>query len=175
MKASHRKASTARCDRLSETVGSRVAAQRFEIGIPVLAGGFQKIQQAAAHAPDRGNFQFARPYRLIEGQRLERFRALHGFFGIIDINRDGADSRAVGDIVRVGKAIRLAIDDQLDIALRPSLHVLAAMRTGLAKTELAEQRGQIPGFGFIDSKFDKSDAAALRFRLQPGRRRACRA
>ena len=95
--------------------------------------------------------------------------------GIIDVDRDGADAWAMRDVVRMGKAVRFAIDDQFDIALRPALDILAAMGTGLAKAELAEQRGQLPGFGFIDGEFDEADAAALRFRLQPRRRRADRA
>jgi hypothetical protein len=38
----------------AEAICAGVAAQRFEIGVPVLAGAFQKIQQAAADAVDRG-------------------------------------------------------------------------------------------------------------------------
>ena len=78
----------------------------------------------------------------------------------------------------MGKSVRLAIDDEFDMPLRPALDILAAMRAGLAKAELAEQRGQIRGLGFADGEFDEADAAALRFRLQRGRRRhagrACR-
>ena len=75
---------------------------------------------------------------MIESARLERFRAGHGFADVIDIDRDRADAGAMSDVVRMGKAIGLAIDDQIDVALRPPFDVLAAMGTGFAKAELAE-------------------------------------
>ena len=128
-----------------EPIAGRIAAQRLEIEVPVLAGLFQEIQQAAADAADRGNFEFARPDRLVEGPRLQRFRARHGPGGVVDINGDGADAGAVRDKVRMRKAIRFAIDHEIDMALRPAFDVLAAMRAGLAKTELAEQRREVAG------------------------------
>src|SRR5438445_5243796 len=146
----------------NETVGRRVAAQRFEIGVPVLARSFQKIKQAAADAADGRNFKFAGSDRLIESVRLQRFGARHGLSGVIDVDRNGADSGAMRDEVRMGKAVRLAIDDELDITLRPALHVLAAMRTGFAEAELTEQRRQIFGFDLIDGEFYETDAAAFR-------------
>src|SRR5438552_4918234 len=154
-----------------EAVGRRVAGQRFEIGLPVLAVLFPKIEQAAADAADRGNFQFARPDRLIEGARLQGFGTRHGGADVVDVDRDGANAGAVGDEVRMGKAVRLAIDDELDIALRPALDVLAAVGAGLAKTELAEQRRQIFRLGLVGRELDEANAAASRLRLQPGGRR----
>ena len=121
-----------------ETILTGIAAYRLEIEVPVLAGGFQKIQQAAADAADRRNFEFARPDRLLEGERLQRLRARHGPAGIIDIHSDGADPRTMRDVMRVRETIRLAIDDEFDMALRPALDILTAMRPGLAKAELAE-------------------------------------
>src|SRR5437763_1183965 len=64
------------------------------------------------------------------------------------------------------KTIRLAIDHEINMALRPALDVLAAMSAGLAKTELSEQSGKVAGFFFADGEFDEADAAAFRFRLQ---------
>jgi hypothetical protein len=82
-------------------------------------------------------------------------------------------------VVRMGEAVRFAIDHQFDIALRPALDVLAAMGAGFLETELAEQRGQLPGFGFIDSEFDEAHGqysfrhrdflVALQAPLSPGR------
>ena len=148
--------------------------QGFEIGIPILARGLEKVEQTAADAADGGNFEFTGPYRLVESPRLQRFCAGHGFVGSVDVDRDRADAGAMRDVVRMGKAIRFTVDNQLDITLRPALDFLAAMGTGLAKAKLAKQRGQIPGLGFVDGEFDESDAAAPRSRLQPGRRRAGR-
>ena len=53
-----------------EPVARGIAAQRFEIDVPVLAGILEKIQQTAADTPNCGNFKFARRDRLIEGVRL---------------------------------------------------------------------------------------------------------
>src|SRR5947207_15465642 len=64
------------------------------------------------------------------------------------------------------KSIRLAIDHEVDMPLRPALDVLAAMRAGPAKTKLAEQRREVAGFFFADGEFDEADATAFRFRLQ---------
>ena len=81
----------------------------------------------------------------------------------------------MGDVVRMGKAIRFAIDDQLDVALRPARDVLAAMRTGPAKAELLEQRGEVACLGIADGEFDEADAAAARLGLKPRGRRTARA
>src|SRR3954469_8261026 len=74
----------------------------------------------------------------------------------------------------MGKTIRLAIDHEVDMALRPALDVLAAMSAGLAKAELAEQRREVAGFFFADGEFDEANTAALRLRLQRHRRRTRR-
>src|SRR4029079_6225404 len=129
----------------SEPIGSRITAQRLEIEVPVLAGLLQEIQQAAADATDRGNFEFARPDGLIEGSRFQRFRPRHDTAGIIHIDGDGADTGAMRDEMRMRKAVRLAVDHEVDMTLRPAFDILAAMRAGLAKTELAEQRREIVG------------------------------
>src|SRR6185436_19359769 len=133
-----------------EPIGSRIAAQRLEIEVPVLAGLLQEIQQAAADAADRGNFEFARPDGLVEGPRLQRLRPRHGAAGVIHVNGDGADAGPMRDEVRMRKAVRLAIDHEIDVTLRPALDVLAAMRASLAKAELAEQRGKVVCLLFAD-------------------------
>jgi hypothetical protein len=42
-----------------EPIGSRIAGQRLEIEVPILAGLLQEIQQAAADAADRRNLEFS--------------------------------------------------------------------------------------------------------------------
>ena len=89
--------------------------------------------------------------------------------GIVDVERDGADARTVGDVVRMRKAVGFAVDDEFDLALRPPLDRLAAMQPGLAEAELAEQFGEIAGLVLVDGEFHKADAAALRLRFERGR------
>src|SRR4051794_28517327 len=72
----------------------------------------------------------------------------------------------MGDVVRMGKAIALAIDDEFDSALRPPLDRLAAVQPGLAKTELAEQLGERGSLGLVDGEFDEAYAMSARLRRQ---------
>ena len=57
-----------------KTVSRGVAAQRLKIGVPVLACGFEKIQQAAADATDSRNFKLAGPNRIQRCVACERSR-----------------------------------------------------------------------------------------------------
>src|SRR6185295_14426949 len=102
--------------------------------------------------------EFARPDRLVEGARLQRLGPRHGLAGVVDIDRNGADAGTVRDKVRMRETVRLAIDHEIDMALRPALDILAAMRAGLAKAELAEQGGELFGLLFADGEFDEADA-----------------
>src|ERR1700730_12186660 len=143
---------------------------RLEIGVPVLSRGIQKIQQASADAVDRRNLEFARPDRLVECSRLQRVRARHDVVGVVDVQSDGAHARPMGDVMRMREAVGLAIDDEFNLALGPPLDGLAAMLAGFAKAELAKQGGEIGSLGLVDGKFQKPDAAAVRFRFENIRR-----
>ena len=68
----------------------------------------------------------------------------------------------------MSKTVRLTIDDEIDLPLRPALNVFAAMRTGLAKAELTKQRGKFACLGVADGEFDKAHATAARPRLKCG-------
>jgi len=122
-----------------------IAGDRFEISVPVLTGLIEEIQKAAADAVDRGDLQLARPDRLIEGACLQCLGALHGKARIVDVKRDGADTGTVRHVMRMREAVGLAIDHELDLALRPALHRLAAMLAGFAEAELRQQTGKLAG------------------------------
>src|ERR1700730_14685456 len=143
---------------------------RLEIGVPVLSRGIQKIQQASADAVDRRNLEFARPDRLVECSRLQRVRARHDVVGVVDVQSDGAHARPMGDVMRMREAVGLAIDDEFNLALGPTLDGLAAMLAGFAKAELAKQAGEIGSLGLVDGKFQKPDTVAVRFRFESIRR-----
>src|SRR5689334_12432775 len=64
------------------------------------------------------------------------------------------------------KAVRIGVDDELDLSLRPALHGLAAMLAGLAEAELAEHLGERGSLVFVDGELQKADPAALRTRHQ---------
>src|SRR6476620_5436575 len=93
-----------------------------------------------AAAPDCWNFKLAGPDRRMKSVRLQHFRAGHGWPGVIDVDRDGADAWAMRQVARGGEAVRFAIDHQFDIALGPAHDVLAAIGVGVSEAELAEQR-----------------------------------
>ena len=60
-----------------------------------LAAWIDEIEEAAADPADRRDFQFARADRLAEGRVAERFGAVQALAGIVDLEADGADRRAV--------------------------------------------------------------------------------
>src|SRR6266700_1741540 len=68
------------------------------------------------------------------------------------------------------ETVSLAIDDQFDLALGPSLDRLAAMLAGFAKAELAKPVRKIARLGLIDREFKKADTAAPRLRRENIRR-----
>ena len=65
------------------------------------------------------------------------------------------------------KTILLAIDHEFDLALRPPLHILAAVDAGLAKAELVEQHREVARFRIAHGEFDETNTPAARLRLQP--------
>jgi hypothetical protein len=60
--------------------------------------------------------------------------------------------------MRVGEAVGLGVDDQVDRSLRPAVDRLRAMAAGLAETEPAQENAKVLGGGFVDGEFDEADA-----------------
>ena len=112
--ASPRSASTARDDRSGrarhrrrrppERPGSKSTSQR-----PVEPlFGVDEIEKAAAEAAHRRDVELARPDRLAERLVEELHGPLDRRRRVVDLQRDGADRRAVRDVEGVGEAFLLA-------------------------------------------------------------------
>ena len=69
-----------------------------ELDVPDVAehrAAVEDVDQAAADATDRRDFQFSRPYRLFECLDAKRTGSCHRGVGILHIQPDGIDRRAV--------------------------------------------------------------------------------
>ena len=76
----------------SEGAAGGLCRHGFEIPAPVFAVASNEIEQAAADAPDRGNFQFARSHGLAKQRRLQCFGARQHRGRIIDFHGDRANA-----------------------------------------------------------------------------------
>ena len=70
------------------------------------------------------------------------------------------------DLIGVGKAVRIGVEDEVDGALRPARHRLRLVLPDLAEPEPGEQAGQRLHGSFADGELDELDAEAFRPRRQ---------
>ena len=130
-----------------------------------LAARVEEIQQAAAHAAHRRDFQFAGPDLLAERRVVQLLGAIERRLGAGDLEPDGANRRPMRDVVRMGEAFLLLVDDQIDRALAssaspPSICAVAAA----LEAETGDETGEFVGGMVVGGKFDEFDAEALRAR-----------
>ena len=59
--------------------------------------------------------------------------------GVVDLEADGANRRAVSDVEGMGKAFLLGVDDQIDVALVPARDRFGLVPSGAAKAEPLER------------------------------------
>ena len=86
-----------------------------ELRLPV-----DEVKQAAANSAHRRNVELARSYRLPKRLVEQPHRALDRRGCVIDAQRHGADRSSVRDVEGMGKALGLAINDDVDLALSPA-------------------------------------------------------
>ena len=93
---------------------------------------------------------------------------------ILDGQADGADTRTMGDLMRMGEAISVGVDDKIDRALRPALNELRLVHTGATEAHRLKQCAQ-PRTGLtVDGELDEFHPTATgarrqgRGRRQPG-------
>ena len=99
---------------------------------------------------------------------LERARQAHGARNVsMTLRRcDGllvsppADRRTVHGTEVVGKPLRFAIDDKIDVALPPARHGLAAVLACGPETKRVQHAGQLRGFLLARAELDELDVAA---------------
>jgi hypothetical protein len=93
--------------------------QRHEIDIvdrlPAIA--VDEVDQAAADPLDRRDVELHRPELAMHRLGAEPDRPVIGRRGILDPEGDRADRRPVQPGKRLGKAFRLGVDDEVDVAL----------------------------------------------------------
>ena len=139
-------------------------ATRVEIDVPdaaQLARRIDEIEEAAAEPAHRRNFQFAGADRLPEGHVAQPLGAVEGPGGVVHLEADGAHGRAMRDLIGVGKAVRIGVEDEVDGALRPARHRLRLVLPDLPEPEPGEQAGQRLRGGLADGELDELDAEAF--------------
>ena len=73
------------------------------------------------------------------------------------------------DVIGMRKAILVAIDDKIDIALLPPCHSLGFVAAAFFKTKPGKQGGKLFGVFFFDREFNKLDIAGMRLWRQGNR------
>ena len=86
-----------------------------------------EVEQAAADALDRRNVEFHRTDAGFHRLGPEAHRTLEGVPGIGDAERHGAGAGAVLLGEAAGEAVRLGVDDEVDVALPVKRHIPGAM------------------------------------------------
>ena len=155
-------------DRDEAGVGDRhVVLGGDELGLPdpgERRALVDEVHHRAADAADRRDGELARAGALLEELGAEGGGALDGGGGVLDAQADVADADAVREVGRVGEALALGVDDEVDAALAVEGHVLRDVAAGLAEAhavEEADERGRgLRGGGELD-ELDAGDGDAV--------------
>src|SRR5271157_1113533 len=99
----------------------------FEVGAPFKVAGPDEVDEAAFDARDGGQRRLARPDLADVALALESARALQRPLDGVDAQRQRADRGAVQQRKGMGETLALAIDDEVDLALRKEIDVLRAV------------------------------------------------
>ena len=137
-----------------------------------------QVQRRAADAADRRQAQLHRPGRHLDRLRAQLERARVGLVRILHAKRQRAGARPVLGGEVAGQAARLAVDDEVDVALAVQHDVLAAVAGDQAEAQLLEQRLQHVRRG--RGEFDELEShqahrvvEEIRHRVAPWRFSAC--
>src|SRR5690606_497718 len=106
-----------------------------------------QIDQAVADALDGGDGEFHRPDMGFDAPGAELAGALVGLGGIPDAEGHGTDRRTMDAGEALGKAFRLGIEDEVDVALAIKRDVLRPVLRHGGKAHALEQGCQLGGFG----------------------------
>ncbi len=134
---------------------------RREFDVPDAAEfalAIDEIDEAAAEAAHRRNLEFAWADRLAERLVVHELRAIERRGRIIDLEADGADPRAMGDVEGMRKTFLLGVDHDVDRALRPSRHRLRLVHTCARKAEPAQELLERRRLALVDRELDKLGA-----------------
>ena len=119
------------------------AGQELEVDVVdrlAVLEAVDQVERRAADALDRRQAQLHRPGRHLERLRAELERARVGLVRIADAKGEPARRRPVLGGEVAGVALRLAVDDEVDVALAEQDDVLRAVLGDLREAELLEHR-----------------------------------
>ncbi|MNZ60154.1 hypothetical protein D3C78_782160 [compost metagenome] len=114
-----------------------------------------QVDQAAVGGAHGGDFALVGADQATERLAPEGLRALQRMGAVTYPQRGGAQRRAVGFEEVVGEGIRLAVEDDVDVALAQQADVLRAVLAGAGETELFQPAGQTRTLAFVDGEFEE--------------------
>ena len=124
-------------------------------------GLVHEIEQAAAHAAQRGDLVFARAHRLGKTLELQLARARSSAASRIrHAQSDRAHGRAMHGVIGMREPLRLAVHDDVDVALPPARHRLADVSVRLRKTEREQHLVELLRFFLAGAELDELDSLA---------------
>ena len=133
-----------------------------------------EVDETALDPGDRRHGRFAGSDLAGVALALQRARPLERLVDRIDAERDRAHRGPMQQRERVGEALALAVDDEVDLALRIEIDVLRAVPPSALESEALEQRGQFARRRVARRKLDEFgplDHRRRRKRRQIGERR----
>ena len=123
-----------------------------------------EIEQASAQSAHRRNFQLARADRLAERRVAELLGAVERGRRVVDLQAHRANRRSVRKLMRVREAVLVAVEDEIDPALRPARDRLRLVLADLAESQSGEQLRQFRRRAVVRREFKELDTEASRAR-----------
>ena len=122
-------------------------SDNLKIVAPFEISGPHEIDEASLDPGDCGHDRLARTNLAGIALAFERGRAFERLFDRIDLERQRADRRPVQARKVVRQTLVLAVDDQIDIALRVEVDILRAMSAGAAEAQAFDRLASAPSRG----------------------------
>ena len=119
-----------------------------------------EIEETSANRAQRGDFVLAGTDGLREALHLQPMRALQRRRGIRHAQTDGAHRGAMHGPVGMRESFRLAVHDDVDVALPPARDGLANVAMRGSEPQRAQHLAELARFFFAGAEFDEFHAAA---------------
>jgi len=127
----------------------------------VHVGVCDEIDEAAADAPHGWNLELAGPYGLRKAADLQPPGTFQCRERIRHAHADRAHGCAMDRVVGMRKAFRLAVDDEVDVALSPAGHCLASMPRGRRESQRLQHVPELGRFLLVGAELDELDPLAV--------------
>ncbi len=149
---------------LQAGAGGRGGCGQLEVHCPEgvhLLLGFDQVQQASIQTAQGRDLVLAGAGWAVEDGGLVGLGPLQHLLHPLDQNRHRADRGAVHLVVGLGKAARLAVENEINLPLLPQAYLLGAVLAALLEAQGLEELGQGGGHLLADGELHEGHPAGL--------------